>query len=71
MSILGELDNAGLIHRESPTVHTATIGDAIDRWDISRTNSESVRKFFMAAPGGVPTQVAFSQERARWKANGL
>jgi dihydroxy-acid dehydratase len=65
MSILGQLDEAGLINRDLPTVHTATMGDALDRWDISRTNSESVRKFFMAAPGGVPTQVAFSQER-RW-----
>ncbi|MGF1622529.1 MAG: dihydroxy-acid dehydratase [Rhodomicrobiaceae bacterium] len=65
MAILGELDRAGLIHREQPTVHTATIGDAIDRWDIVRSESETVRNFFMAAPGGVPTQVAFSQER-RW-----
>jgi dihydroxy-acid dehydratase len=64
-AILGQLDAAGLIRRDCPTVHSATMGDAIDRWDISRTNSESVRKFFMAAPGGVPTQVAFSQER-RW-----
>jgi dihydroxy-acid dehydratase len=64
-AILGQLDAAGLINRDCPTVHSATMGDAIDRWDISRTNSESVRKFFMAAPGGVPTQVAFSQER-RW-----
>src|SRR5690606_35373943 len=64
-AILGQLDRAGLINRDCPTAHSATMGDAIDRWDISRTNSESVRKFFMAAPGGVPTQVAFSQER-RW-----
>ncbi|HEY4202206.1 MAG TPA: dihydroxy-acid dehydratase [Devosiaceae bacterium] len=66
MGILGQLDNGGLIKRNVPTVHAATIGDAISRWDISRTNSESVRNFFMAAPGGVPTQVAFSQS-ARWK----
>jgi len=64
-AILGQLDRAGLINRDCPTVHASTMGDAIDRWDISRTNSDSVRKFFMAAPGGVPTQVAFSQER-RW-----
>ncbi|WP_176083462.1 dihydroxy-acid dehydratase [Martelella sp. HB161492] len=65
MAILGELDRAGLIRRESPTVHAATLGDAIDQWDIVRTNSETVRNFFMAAPGGVPSQTAFSQER-RW-----
>ena len=63
MAILGELDRAGLLNRELPTVHSQTLGDALDRWDIRRTKSESVRKFFMAAPGGVPTQVAFSQER--------
>jgi dihydroxy-acid dehydratase len=65
MAILGELDRAGLIHRGQPTVHAATLGDAIDRWDIVSSESETVRNFFMAAPGGVPTQVAFSQER-RW-----
>jgi dihydroxy-acid dehydratase len=65
MAILGQLDNAGLIKRDSPTVHSETIGDAIDRWDISRSEAENVRNFFMAAPGGVPTQVAFSQDR-RW-----
>ena len=66
MRILGELDRGGLIHRDSPTVHATTIGDAIDRWDITRTNNESVREFFRAAPGGIPTQTAFSQD-ARWK----
>src|SRR6185437_5883975 len=66
MAILGQLDRAELINRECPTVHTATIGDALDRWDISRTNSESVRTFYKAAPGGVRTTQAFSQS-ARWK----
>ncbi|HEV2559702.1 MAG TPA: dihydroxy-acid dehydratase [Microvirga sp.] len=66
MSILGELDRAGLINRDSPTVHSETIAHALDRWDVKRTNSESVQTFFKAAPGGVPTQTAFSQER-RWE----
>ncbi|SMF51817.1 dihydroxyacid dehydratase [Xaviernesmea oryzae] len=65
MSILGELDKGGLLNRDCVTVHAETIGDAIDRWDITRTNSETVRNFYRAAPGGIPTQVAFSQE-ARW-----
>ncbi len=61
MAILGELDRAKLITTELPTVHSATLADALDRWDIVRTQSEKVRHFYMAAPGGVPTQVAFSQ----------
>ena len=52
------------MHTDLPTrAFDAACGDALDRWDITRTKSESVRKFYMAAPGGVPTQVAFSQDR--------
>ncbi|TPI14776.1 dihydroxy-acid dehydratase [Mesorhizobium sp. B4-1-3] len=65
MAILGQLDQAGLINRDLPTVHTATLGEALDHWDIARSSAENVREFFRAAPGGVPTQVAFSQDR-RW-----
>jgi len=65
MAILGQLDRGGLINRDEPTVHAVTIGDALDQWDISRTNSESVRQFYMAAPGGVRTTQAFSQSN-RW-----
>ncbi|MFG1420210.1 dihydroxy-acid dehydratase [Roseixanthobacter liquoris] len=65
MAILGELDRAGLIHADQATVHAPTIGEALDRWDVMRTASESVQTFYRAAPGGVPTQVAFSQSR-RW-----
>ncbi|MBL8905122.1 MAG: dihydroxy-acid dehydratase, partial [Rhizobiales bacterium] len=63
MAILGELDKAGLIDTKVGSVHSATLAEALLRWDIGRTQSESVRKFYCAAPGGVPTQVAFSQER--------
>jgi len=66
MAILGELDRAGLLHTGLPTVHAKTLGDALNHWDIKRTNSPSVQEFFKAAPGGVPTQVAFSQQQ-RWK----
>ncbi|GGC01883.1 dihydroxy-acid dehydratase [Novosphingobium endophyticum] len=65
MAILGELDRAGLLHTDLPTVHSKTMGDALDRWDIARTSEASVQEFFKAAPGGVPTQTAFSQSR-RW-----
>jgi dihydroxy-acid dehydratase len=63
MAILGELDRANLINRELPMVHSKSLGGALDRWDITRTKSEDVRAFYKAAPGNVPTQVAFSQER--------
>jgi dihydroxy-acid dehydratase len=66
MAILGQLDTGGLINRDTPTVHAATLGEAIDHWAIDRTDSESVRDFFKAAPGGIATQVAFSQN-ARWE----
>jgi dihydroxy-acid dehydratase len=63
MAILGELDRAGLLDTSVPTVHAETLGAALDRWDVQRSPSASVKTFYSAAPGGVPTQVAFSQER--------
>jgi dihydroxy-acid dehydratase len=63
MAILGELARAGLLHTELPNVHSISLAAALERWDIRRTQSESVKNFYMAAPGGVPTQVAFSQDR--------
>ncbi len=66
MAILGELDRAGLLHTHLPTVHSKTMGDALNQWDIARTSDPAVEHFYKAAPGGVPTQVAFSQDR-RWK----
>ena len=66
-AILGVLDRAGLIHDDTATVHSATLGAALDRWDVTRGATDSVREFFRAGPGGVPTQVAFSQS-SRWDA---
>lgn len=65
MAILGELDRAGLLHTDLPTVHAPTLGHALNQWDVKRTNDPAVQHFFKAAPGGVPTQTAFSQDR-RW-----
>jgi len=65
-AILGELERAELLDTAVPTVHSPTMADAIDAWDIARTNSPAVQQFFRAAPGGVPTQTAFSQDR-RWE----
>ncbi|MGF3026800.1 dihydroxy-acid dehydratase [Methylobacterium aquaticum] len=65
MAILGELDRAGLIDTNVGHVGSGTLKEALARWDVARTTSESVREFYRAAPGGIPTQVAFSQA-SRW-----
>lgn len=65
MGILGELDRAGKLHTDTPTVYSATMKDALDEWDIMRNPSPEVVEFYKAGPGGVPTQVAFSQA-TRW-----
>jgi dihydroxy-acid dehydratase len=63
MAILGELDRAGLIHTEVPTIHSRTIRDALNEWDIARpTASDIAKQRFLAGPAGIPTQEAFSQE---------
>jgi len=61
ISILGELARAGLLDTSLPTVHTPTLGEAIEKYDIRRSDDPAVHQLFCAAPGGVPTQVAFSQ----------
>jgi dihydroxy-acid dehydratase len=60
-SILAELDRAGLIHRGARTVHSATLGEAIEKQDVKRAVTPAVQEFYRAAPGGVRTTVAFSQ----------
>ena len=66
MGILGELDRAGLIDRACATVHSASMGDALNQWDIMRTDDAAVHTFFKAAPANVRTQTAFSQDK-RWE----
>ena len=60
-AILGELARAGLLHTNVRSVHAGSLGAALEQWDVTRTGSDSVKTFYMAAPGGVPSQVAFSQ----------
>jgi dihydroxy-acid dehydratase len=61
MGIMGELDRAGLIHQAVKTVHAASLGEALDRWDVRRSAEAPVTQFYRAAPGGVRTVEAFSQ----------
>jgi dihydroxy-acid dehydratase len=65
MSILGELERAGLLHADVPTVHSPTLREALERWDVVRTQDATVHEFFRAGPAGIPTQTAFSQS-TRW-----
>jgi dihydroxy-acid dehydratase len=65
MGILGELARAGLLHKDLPTVHSATMGDALAKWDILVSNDKAVQSFYQAGPAGIPTQTAFSQA-TRW-----
>ncbi len=65
MRILGELDRLGLVNRGVRTVHSATLADALEVWDVRRDPSPAVVEFYRAAPGGVRSSTAFSQSR-RW-----
>ncbi|MCH2175058.1 MAG: dihydroxy-acid dehydratase [Lentisphaeria bacterium] len=66
MSILGELEKAGLIHSDVPTVHTPSLGEALNKYGITRDASDEVKEFFRAGPAGIRTQTAFSQS-TRWE----
>ena len=64
LAILGELARAGLLHLDVGNIHSGTLGQAIAAWDIKSGNAtQEVQDLFKAAPGGVRTQVAFSQDR--------
>ncbi|MDX8126361.1 dihydroxy-acid dehydratase [Methylomonas sp. OY6] len=65
MAILAELNRAGRLHTDVPTVHAKTLGDALAQWDITANPDDAVKTFYMAGPAGIPTQVAFSQN-TRW-----
>ena len=63
MAILGELSRAGLLTTDLPVVHSETLDAALKSWDVKQTSNEKVANFYRAAPGGVPTQIAFSQKQ--------
>ncbi|WP_329841967.1 dihydroxy-acid dehydratase [Stenotrophomonas sepilia] len=63
--ILGELDRAGLLDTTVPTVHSTSLAEALERWDVVRSDNDTLHTFFKAGPAGIPTQEAFSQA-TRW-----
>ncbi|RQU99222.1 dihydroxy-acid dehydratase [Burkholderia cenocepacia] len=62
IGIMGELDRAGLLNTTLPTVHAPSVAHVLARWDVMRNRVDSVSRFYRAAPGGVRTHVAFSQD---------
>ncbi|MCZ2157723.1 dihydroxy-acid dehydratase [Bartonella sp. 220] len=63
MGLLGELDAAGLIDTSAYTVHAKTMKEALEHWDVKQAHETAIHEFYRAAPGGFPTQTAFSQVR--------
>jgi len=61
VAILAELNRAGLLHSHVPTVHASTLGNALNKWDAINPANEEAHHLYRAAPGGIPTQQAFSQ----------
>jgi len=66
MSILAELNRGGLLHADTGCAHAPTLGDALAKWDITNSDNTEARQLFLAAPGGVPSLEAFSQNE-HWK----
>jgi len=62
LGIMAELARADLLDLSCGNVHSGTLGQAIAKWDVTNEKNEEARKFYRAAPGGIPTTVAFSQE---------
>jgi dihydroxy-acid dehydratase len=61
MAILGELDRAGLLDTTVSTVHSSSLAEALERWDVTRTKDPAVLEFYRAGPAGIRTNTAFSQ----------
>ena len=66
LSIMGELDKGGLVNRDVHMVHSANLGEALAKWDIGQSEEDDAKRLFTAAPGGVRTTKAFSQDN-RWE----
>jgi len=63
MAILGELEKSKLLNSETKTVHSPSLKEAIDKWDINRKPSKEIEEFYSAAPGMIPTTEPFSQNK--------
>ncbi len=66
MAIMGALEQKGLVNPSVPMVHSSSLGAALDKWDIGRSGDGDAKRLYSAAPGGVRTTKAFSQDK-RWE----
>jgi dihydroxy-acid dehydratase len=65
-AILGELNRAGLLHKDVHAVHSSNLEDWLTRWDVrSGSPAPEAVEMFHAAPGGVRTTEPFSTDN-RW-----
>lgn len=64
MAILAELDRANLLQTDVPTIHSTSLKAALSQWDIMNPDNTEARERYIAAPGGVRTTQAFSQNNA-------
>ncbi len=65
VAIMGELAAGDLLHLDVPTVHSKTLADGLNEWDVVRSSNRKAKQLYLAGPAGIPTQVAFSQA-TRW-----
>ena len=66
MSIMGELEKAGLVNTGVPMVHSTSLGEALEKWDIGRSKQDDAIRLYSAAPGGVRTTKPFGQNN-KWE----
>lgn len=65
MAILGELDRAGLLNSDIPTILSPTMKEQLAKYDIMQTSDPKIIDFYRAGPAGIRTVQAFSQS-CRW-----
>ncbi|WP_405140574.1 dihydroxy-acid dehydratase [Sphaerisporangium sp. NBC_01403] len=66
-AILGELDRAGLLNRDTHSVHAASLTEFLNAWDPKSPGvTEEALELWHAAPGNMRTVKAYSQN-AQWE----
>jgi dihydroxy-acid dehydratase len=66
MAILGELDRAGFLNSDIPTVVSPSLKEQLAKYDIKQTDDQTILDFYRAGPAGIPSIKAFSQA-CRWE----